>query len=571
MIGDVQFKDDAAPSGRVDGAQDCRPSKYQAFAAYGILFGILIFAYAPVLTTNYFFYDDYVQLINNGVPFSQVLPIYLAQYRPGFTVWLRLASNNEATLLNSAAVRFAGVIGLALLCYMIYAWMRSRKFDRSRSFFLSLIICTTPAFQSAMGYISAVVSVYCCLFSALSAVIVIKSWASAGTSRRMKCFAVGCGILLVAMAVGTYQPPAMFCWVIVALAVCAPEIPDWQLLRRAVLVFMGTFVLGTGGIILLSKALIAWLHIPAFGRTALLSNVPEIVEKIHWYASVVVPNAFVRMPYAWSPDLLPTISKGSLIIGLLLVLATMGPFLYWKKQSHWAFSAQQMASMPVFLLLAYFPFLPIKENSLLTVYLTALQPMLVVLSVYGADCLWATASRVLKGTARIKAVTACLALLAIISVYTCNRNMLDVYVLPNVLEYRYVKGILSHTDLSGVSQIHIKGHLNFSGVLTYSERLVFIVLNELKPGHPIQITSSSSEAPIVIHEEIMARNPSLLRPAYSMTAHGYYMLREDLNAQKKEALQKYFGSLSDVYQKQGALVIDMKFLRDAVGTWNGML
>jgi hypothetical protein len=36
-------------------------------------------------------------------------------------------------------------------------------------------------------------------------------------------------------------------------------------------------------------------------------------------------------------------------------------------------------------------------------------------------------------------------------------------------------------------------------------------------------------------------------------------------------LKAYFGSLGDIYQKQGALVIDMEVLRDVVGIWSGMI
>lgn len=561
---------DSGPPG-IPAGQEHSKVFINGLATYGLMLAVLVFAFAPVLATNYFFYDDYVQFTNHGVPFSVLLPPYLTTYRPGFAVWLWLATNSDNTILDSVWVRFVGVVGLALLCLVFYAWARRRGFERFHAFCLGIFVCTTPAFQSTVGYMSAVVSVYCCLFSAMSAMVVLETWTSGKTSRLRRGLAIVGGALLLMVAVGTYQPPAMFCWVMVAVALCAPRLPDWRRFRTALLVFLGTFGLAMGGTFVFSKILMVWLHMLPLGRTSLLSNVSEIIAKVKWFALVVVPNSFIRVLYGWSENLLLPTPTALRVIGILLLLGLLVPFLRRSEQSSWWPRIQQMACVPVLLFLAYFPFMPIKENSLLTVYLTVLQPFLAVVSICGMGHVWMMATRKLAFLGRLKVGTAGIALVALISVWTCNRNMLQVYVLPNAVEYRYVKTQLTRANLKNVSHIHIEGHLHFSNVLTYSERLVGVVLNELRPGRTIRITSSSPEVPWYIHEEIIVRNPELLRPAYAMTPQGYYALRADLTAEELGRLREYFGSMSSLYRSQGALVIDVTGLEDITGRWKGML
>ena len=533
-----------------------------------LMLAVLGSAYSPVLSTNYFFYDDYYQLARGKVPFLLVLPEYLGGYRPGFAVWLSVVTNANNTLLDSARVRLAGLVGLTILCYVLYAWSKRRGLGQIPAFCLSILVCTTPAFQSVMGYASSAVSTYCCVFSAVAAITVLEVWTSPRVSRLARGASIGIGALLIVVAMGTYQPPAMFCWVIVAVAWYAPKPPDWRASLKASCVFLGTFLLGVCGTFLLCKGLLSALNMSLSGRAALLTNPGDILAKLKWFALDVLPNSLARVPYGWSEHLL--FLRVTEVL-LLLLLTLLAPLLRKNDNVRWQLRILQMALAPVLLCLAYSPFLIIREKGYLTLYFTSLEPLLVVLFTAGSGYVWTSIARPLSVSARKTVGTTVLGLIALTSVVTCNRNMLQVYVVPNRVEYLYVKNVLTHADLKNVSHIHIVGHLNFSEVLSYSEFLVSVVLNELNPGHEIRITSSSDEIPPIIHEPIMNRNPDLLRPAYTMTPHGYYALRADITPAEREAVRRYFASLSDIYRKEGALVIDVGSLRGIVGMWRGML
>jgi hypothetical protein len=534
-----------------------------------VILGLLVAAYAPVLTTNYFFYDDYFQLAMGQVPFRQVLPVYLSGYRPGFALWLRLATNSDNTLLTSAWVRCVGVVGLTLLCFAFYTWAQLCGCDRIAALCLAIFAGTTPAFQSTIGYASSVVSTYCALLSAISAMIVFAVWTTDRSSAFQRRMAIGCGAILIMLAMGTYQPPTMFCWVIVGMAWCAPTLADWRLFLKACGAFLVTFLLGVGGTFVVSKILLAVLEMQPSGRTALLSNAPQILEKLAWFVSNVVPDAFMRILWGWGLQL--SRSTAVWVTEVFLLLTLLIPLLRRNRQSGWQQCIEQAAFVPVLLCLAFFPFMLIKEKGYITLYFTALQPLIVVLFVGATGHVWMRVAPFVAASIRQKAVTAGIGILALVSVLTCNRNMVQVYVFPNVVEYRYVKNLLSRADLRNVSHIHVKGHLHFSSVLNYGEYLVSVVLNELSPGHAVTITSSSDEIPEFIFDNTMDRNPNLLRPLYTLTPHGYYALRADITAEERKSVHKYFAAMSDIYRQEGALVIDVDALRGIVGLWRGVI
>lgn len=553
----------------VHGVQHCHAALRATLVTYAVILGVLVAAYAPVLTTNYFFYDDYFQLAMGRVPLQRVLPVYLAGYRPGFALWLRLATNSDNTVLASAWVRCVGVVGLTLLCYAFYVWAQRCGWGRISALCLAIFAGTTPAFQSVIGYASTVVSTYCALLSALSAMLVLAVWTAERSSALQRCIAIGCGAMLITLAMGTYQPPTMFCWVIVGMAWCAPTCADWRRFLRACGAFLVTFLLGMSGTFVVAKILLATLETPPSGRTALLSNASDLLEKLAWFGSQVMPDAFVRILWGWG-FLLPR-STAVWVTGVFLLLTLLIPLLRRDRQPGWQQCVVQAAGVPVLLCLAFFPFMLIKEQGYLTLYFTALQPLLVVLFVSATGYIWMQVTPWVAASLRQKALPAGIGLLALVSVLTCNRNMVQVYVFPNLVEYRYVKNLLSRADLRHVSHVHVKGHLHFSGVLLYGEYLVSVVLNELSPGHTVRITSSSDEIPVFMFDEMLDRNPNLLRPLYTLTPHGYHALRTDITAEEREAVHKYFITMSDLYRQEGALVVDVGALRGIVGIWGGVL
>src|SRR5262249_49098126 len=152
---------------------------------------------------------------------------------------------------------------------------------------------------------------------------------------------------------------------------------DWRLFQKACYVFLGTFLLGVGGTFVLSKVLLVVLDVGASGRTALLSNPYEVLDKLEWFVLDVVPDSFVRVLYGWSEDLLLPRPTALRVTGAFLLLTLLVPL--WRKdgQLRWQSRILQMVYVPALLALTYFPFLLIKEKSYLTLYFTALQPLII--------------------------------------------------------------------------------------------------------------------------------------------------------------------------------------------------
>lgn len=143
------------------------------------------------------------------------------------------------------------------------------------------------------------------------------------------------------------------------------------------------------------------------------------------------------------------------------------------------------------------------------------------------------------------------------------------YAVPNAIEYAFVKARLVEKDLTVIKEIHVRGSLNFSSVLSYSEGLVKAVLNELHSGRrDLNITSSSIDPPLVIFDPIYSRNKHLLGGYYVFNEyHGCYLMRNDMSQSDKDALKSRWDELfAQKLQEKNILIVDLSKITSVIDT-----
>lgn len=503
--------------------------------------------YSPVLEVDFLFRDDYIFFTRpKGWTLTK---IELPHARPLLGVIVDLL--NTSVVTGAGIKRLVSVLGLGSLACLVCAWLRKYGLHVLTAALLSLSVCALSSFQSTASYLTVTGSIYAAVFSCLAVHVYFRD--GSPQPRRTRLYRIVLTSLLLFTALSCYQPGAMFCWAVLVVPVYLVSRDDWPQFRLALLRFGLIFAVTLVPYLLFYKAAVLLAGIPLSPRSE-WANPGQIVAKLIWFSTwslLYVGGEMLRPLYS---------GGGAKAIKFVCLAVALGGLMYslgrQERRFPAASSAERIGLLAVLVILGYLPFLVTREYGMESIYTTAIQSSLLLAVFLGLRGLLEMVRHpVGKQRLEVALGAAVCGLLAI----SCNANLLREFVLPNRNEYSYVKSAIAKADMTKVTRIHTVGTLHFSEVLSYPEALVRGVLNELWPGRAQpEITSSSKTAPSAIHVDILAHNAAVAEFYELHPTQGYYVIKPDLTAEQRAALDGYFAKLGESLSEQpNVLVIDL--------------
>ncbi len=523
------------------------------FLIYIIIIISLLCIYSPIIQNDFLYYDDYCFFTLDRAP--NLTKISLMQARPiqGMIVDIL----NTTSLRFTGLKRITGLIGLSFVSMLLFCWLKRNHVQPLNALILSLAVCCLPSFLNICSYLCLTSATYSSFFSGLSAYIYLTTFENNNITLRKRVFTVLASIFLLFVSLSCYQLNAMFCWIIIAIAVILNDDNNDVKLLKNISYYFAVFCAALILYNLFYKIIIS-VYFPEMsqsGRSSVI-GISEVIGKLKWFFGVIVRYAYTDLTSSISDKYY--IQQKLAIVFQLVSAAIFIPDLMSRKQpSRFVRFIIKVFLVSILLPLCYLPFLILKENGGMIVYLSTLETMLFLLFCCGAIKIINMSTQ----EKRSMLVTIALLLTFVVSAYSANNRLMTKYALPNTLDYRYVRGIISQkcADIDKLKEIHVIGHLNFSEVLTYSEKLICVALHDCGcKNKSIKISSSSNSIPPIIHPEIYNRNKFYANYYIYNPTWGYYNLRTDLTPEERARLLGSITLLAKSMSKQeGALVIDL--------------
>lgn len=511
---------------------------------------------------DYFYYDDHVALSNPELNWTRQL---MHQLRPIHGLVADLLTTGSPR--HSGFRRLIGVLLLSSYAYVFLIWLILSGFETSSAFLLCLICGTVPGFQNLVSYLVASPALLGAFFGASS--VLLFGW---GIYIRRHTVAVRVTIMagtviLLFLGLSTNGLTVLCCWPLWICTLCSPRVADWRVLIRSLIGFMVLFALACVvhyGFFKMVSTMTSLIPVLT-QRASFVANPTDALEKIVWFVRDILPYSFVQLLRSLVPSMLPYYKFLRVGLPLIMALGALSLFFCQKKP-------RPVEAILVLILtgglipLCYLPFLVLREKGGFPYYFAALEASFLCL--FCAGCL--NLGKLVLPTRYVRPVwLGAIGLLALLSAYTAHRNVMISYAVPNAIEYAFVKARLVEKDLTVIKEIHVRGSLNFSSVLSYSEGLVKAVLNELHSGRrDLNITSSSIDPPLVIFDPIYSRNKHLLGGYYVFNEyHGCYLMRNDMSQSDKDALKSRWDELfAQKLQEKNILIVDLSKITSVIDT-----
>jgi hypothetical protein len=383
----------------------------------------------------------------NGRPFSGLLADFLF--------------STAGTIDNLRFIRALKIVGIVALALLLHWALVRAGIKRAPAALIVVLMCSLPAFQVFSSWAVLVVAPCAALLGAGASLLTV---AATGAPRTVAVDRlVGATAMLVA-ALLFYQPPAMFFWVFLAVALLGAS-HDSGLAGRLVRAH-----LGVGAVALALAYVVVKLGVHAVGKTAPNAGrnalTQDVGAKIHWffqwplYRSL---NLFDLTPSLWFASLVAAIAAGGMLF--LFRRETDRPLLY--------------ALFAVCLIpLSFTPSLVVAENS--PTYRTeiGISSLIALYLGLGAIGLWLTArdwlrprvgSRTLVLAKRF-AITISMAFVAT-SAFFAAKNVLTLYVEPQSTELRLVRSQVAAvpSGASHVAFVELSRDQGMTGFVTTDE------------------------------------------------------------------------------------------------------
>ena len=256
--------------------------------------------YAPLIFRRSAWSDDFPLLLN-----SSSTKIF-SDGRPVLAVLNRLVFGSVDTIGELVVARGIGLLGIAFLLAYLTRLLLELGWSPKAAILTGMSIGLLPPFHAYAGWATAFSFPWVMLLGAFSG----HRWLQALEDRRR----ADAGFAMVAMALAllTYPPAAMFCWVSPVLRLlCRPAGPRSGVVdaRRT-----GLLVALSGSIsLLIARLTMALLDIQADPRFQFIDSIPELVEKARWFATR--PLGIAARPFL--------ISSPSDLVGLLTAIPVL--------------------------------------------------------------------------------------------------------------------------------------------------------------------------------------------------------------------------------------------------------
>jgi hypothetical protein len=228
------------------------------------------------------------------------------------------------TIDNLRFVRLVAVVGIAALALLLHWALVRAGIKRTASALIAVLVCTMPAFQVYGSWAVLFFAPWAALLAG-GASLLAAAAAEGPRDLELDRMVGATGLLLAALLI--YQPPAMFFWVFLAVALVGAIRESGRSLRIvrahlgvAAVALSLAFVVLKLGVHLVGKTA------PNAGRNALTH---DVVGKAHWFFEWPLfrsLNLFDLTPSRWLASLVATVAAG----GILLLLRHVGvrPLIY---------------------------------------------------------------------------------------------------------------------------------------------------------------------------------------------------------------------------------------------------
>ena len=413
-------------------AMDRKGPRWWMSPLFGYLAAFLLI-YAPALVVPYGYADDYYYLGRalRGT-LSSPLTAQVEWGRPTLALLLDVAYSLMRDVGDLRYLRLAGVLGVALLAWLLYRALLTAGLDRLQALLAPLFICAMPSFQVYVAWAIDAVALYAAALSGAALLIADRAldrWQTRQRPRRWQPLVLGLGAIgLFVLGLTLYQPTAMLFWVFAAICLFVVERSLVATARR----FAAYLILAAVPLAveyLLTKLL--QLQFPYYpGIVNRTQVVRDPVGKALWVVRIPLVNALNLS------NLAANVTTAAVVAAFILI----GLLLYFRG-TLWA----RLGKLGIALALIPLSHAPsvlaaVNQNSYRTMPgLSALLALYACLAWFGYLRGWREQwGR--EGGRRI--ATAGLAVAAAASAALAGVNVAREFVIPQYIEYQYVVGQL---------------------------------------------------------------------------------------------------------------------------------
>jgi len=432
--------------------------------------------------------------------------------------------NHYQSLDFVRAVRFTGIISIALLAYVLFMIFKTNRIGVAYAFVGSILVCTLPPFQLYVSWLHGIDKICCCLLSALAGLfsfkVVIKE---NGRKSSYSISAIFLAVFFLLIALEIYQPASMFYWAVGVIPLAM--LRDEDLTKNWHARFMIYFSVGFVSMIiylLLTKIIqfVANLHSSNRGSFIGLTEIP-------WKIKFFLHRPLMDSLNLWNVFLS---GKLGLIVGMIIIAGFLPGLrqavLYATRERRsdliWN-HLQRIFLIAILIPLSFFPNLVVKENwapyrTLVSIEATVC--MLLFVSLLNIDYFLKSKS-LLYDNFKKKLIPVTLTILTIFVIYSAHGNVEKYFTKIQSLDMEFVKNVIKEYGihrLSDTSRIYVREsdkpyrmHDHFwyeLGQPTSNEKwaitsVVKLALYELGIRKEIEITQGPADAPLPDYNNVL--------------------------------------------------------------------
>ncbi len=292
---------------------------------------VFTLTYLPVIQTNFLLLDDYGWTTLSNPKGTPQLHLKINKWFMQYSViegrlvghplrWIIFGWINYYQSLDvTRAMRFAGIIGIALLAYVLFIIFKTNHIEAQYGYLGSVLICTLPAFQLYASWIITIPNIYGALLVALAALLLFKVFLNENSGKALRIITTLFVLLSLVITLNIYQSTAMFYWAIGIIPLAL--ISDDTLIKKRRALFMVYFSVGVISlpIYFLILKIAARVFAVSIGSRGNLITLTEIPETIKWFIHIPL----IRSLNLWS---ICQLHEFTVIVGIIIILGFLPEF-----------------------------------------------------------------------------------------------------------------------------------------------------------------------------------------------------------------------------------------------------
>lgn len=422
---------------------------FQRLLPAGIIFLVLVAAYAPTLTSHYLYHDDVNLFLKSPL---QMLPV---SARTNFILYGRFFGALVYTLsswlihfVNDLQfVRFLTVVELTVCGVLLYPFLRRLLPNTLSAAVFSATLLTLPGFQilvSQAGMSFDVVGAICAGFAAQQA---SRIPADGPVFRRLRTPAFFLSVLFFFLGLSTHQSLAMFYWTMGVVILASSYDEDFRTIKNKTVNISGAGFVSLGLYAVALKILkkfgmqyVTGIHNPFEVRT-------DVFSQIRWFFEEPLTNA-LNFWNIFPSDVIASFGKIVILSGIAVFLITL--FSDAARTNRLKKSLFLSAVVLSFLVLSFLPNLVMLTR---IPYYRCIGPLSAILLVV---LLWAIGEwvRLRPADKQAPVMTGVCLFLGLLAALLTSRNLLLYRVIPARTLTEFVLEKFREPDLGRYKRVH---------------------------------------------------------------------------------------------------------------------